>query len=112
MLEWIEAQGGLSAIEDKNRQKARIVYGALDEFPTIYEPAVRERKDRSVMNVTFRLRQGLEEDFLAGTQKREMIGLAGHRSVGGIRASLYNGLPLESAQALAEYMQEFARLHG
>ena len=112
MLEWIELQGGLLAIEDKNRHKAQIVYGVLDEFPAIYEPAVKEAKDRSVMNVTFRLRQGLEKDFLAGTEKRQMIGLAGHRSVGGIRASLYNGLPLESAQALAEYMQEFARLNS
>jgi len=108
-LKWIEAQGGLSVIEARNREKAAIVYKALDEHPDVYEPAVRDTADRSLMNVTFRLRNAdLEKAFLAGAQEREMDGLKGHRSVGGFRASIYNAFPVEGCRALADYLHEFA----
>jgi phosphoserine aminotransferase len=109
VLKWIEEQGGLTILEARNREKASAVYAALDEFPDVYEPVVTVPEDRSLMNVTFRLRDtGREKEFLAGAQKQGMDGLKGHRSVGGFRASLYNAFPLEGAHALAEYLRAFA----
>lgn len=108
-LKWIEAQGGLAAIEARNREKATIVYDALDAHPDVYEPAVTDKADRSLMNVTFRLRNtDLEKPFLAGASERNMDGLKGHRNVGGMRASIYNAFPVEGCRALAGYLQEFA----
>jgi phosphoserine aminotransferase len=107
---WIEEQGGLKGVEERNRAKAQVIYDALDAFPDVYEPAVREKRDRSLMNITFRLRDAdREKEFLAGAQNREMDGLKGHRSVGGFRASIYNAFPPKGCQALADYMEEFAR---
>jgi phosphoserine aminotransferase len=107
---WIEANGGLKGIEARNRQKAQVIYDALDAFPDVYESAVRDKRDRSLMNITFRLRNAdREKDFLAGAQAREMDGLKGHRSVGGFRASIYNAFPPEGCQALANYIEEFAK---
>src|SRR5205823_6525198 len=112
VLKWIEAEGGLRAIEARNREKAAIIYRVLDEYPDFYDPAVSERADRSLMNITFRLRNAdLEGKFLAGAQEREMDGLKGHRSVGGFRASIYNAFPVEGCQALAAYVHEFAAAH-
>ena len=110
VLKWIEEQGGLQEIERRNREKAAVVYHALDEHPDAYEPAVPEKEDRSLMNVTFRLRNAdREKEFLAGAQDRNMDGLKGHRSVGGFRASIYNAFPKEGCQALADYLHEFAK---
>jgi len=109
VLKWIEAQGGLRALESRNREKAARIYAALDERPDVYEPAVREKADRSIMNVTFRLKDASrEKEFLAGAEARGMDGLKGHRSVGGFRASIYNAFPPEGACALADYLREFA----
>ncbi len=109
VLKWVDEQGGLLAIEERNREKAEIVYGALDRHPEVYEPAVTRGEDRSIMNITFRLRNPeREKEFLAGAQERQMDGLKGHRSVRGFRASLYNAFPLEGARALAGYLTEFA----
>lgn len=109
VLQWIEAQGGLEVIEARNREKAAVLYEALDAYPDTYEPAVRDRMDRSLMNVTFRLRDaGRERAFLSGAEARGMDGLKGHRSVGGFRASIYNAFPLEGVRALAEYLRDFA----
>lgn len=86
-----------------------MVYEALDKFPGVYDPAVSVKADRSIMNVTFRLRDpNREADFLAGARALGMDGLKGHRSVGGLRASLYNALPEDGAQALADYLRLFA----
>ena len=105
VLKWIEDQGGLSVIESRNREKADTVYRTLDEYPKVYDPAVTVREDRSLMNVTFRLRNAdLDKEFLAGAKERGMDGLKGHRSVGGFRASIYNAFPLEGCQALASYL--------
>ncbi len=113
VLKWVEAQGGVSAVEARNREKAALVYAALDAHPEFYEPAVRDRADRSLMNVTFRLKNPeLDKAFLQGSQERDMDGLKGHRNVGGFRASLYNALPVESCQALAEYLHVFAGQNG
>ena len=112
VLKWIEGQGGLEVVESRNREKAALIYDALDALPEVYEPAVTDKADRSLMNVTFRLRDNdLEKEFLAGAQERKMDGLKGHRNVGGIRASIYNAFPLKGCQALSEYLQLFATAH-
>jgi phosphoserine aminotransferase len=108
-LKWIETQGGLQAIEQRNREKAALIYKALDAYPEVYDPAVTDKADRSLMNITFRLKNPeREKAFLAGAQEREMDGLKGHRSVGGFRASIYNAFPMEGCQALADYLRAFA----
>lgn len=115
VAKWVEAQGGLAAIEKKNREKAAVIYDALDQLPGFYHPAVTDKADRSLMNITFRLQPQyaeLEKEFLAGAQSRGMDGLKGHRSVGGFRASIYNAFPLEGAKALAAYLREFAASKG
>lgn len=112
VLKWIQSEGGLEAIEARNRDKAGIVYRALDAAPGFYKP-IAARQDRSWMNVTFRLAdESLEGEFLAEAKKREMEGLKGHRSVGGFRASIYNAFPIEGCQALAEFLREFAQKKG
>jgi phosphoserine aminotransferase len=111
MCEWIRHQGGLAAMERRNEAKAAIVYGALDAHDDAYEPVVTEKAHRSSMNITFRIRDASREaDFLSGASARGMVGLKGHRSVGGLRASLYNAAPMAWAEALADYLAEFARL--
>ena len=113
VLKWIEEQGGLSVVEARNREKAALIYDALDAHPDFYDPAVTDKADRSLMNITFRLKNAdLEKAFLAGAQERQMDGLKGHRSVGGFRASMYNAFPVEGCKALAEYIAEFAAKNG
>jgi phosphoserine aminotransferase len=110
VLKWIESEGGISVIEARNREKAGVVYDALDAFPDVYEPAVTAKEDRSLMNVTFRLRNpNRDKEFLAGAQERQMDGLKGHRSVGGFRASIYNAFPKEGCLVLAEFLRKFAQ---
>ena len=109
VMKWIVAHGGLKAMDSRNRTKAGLIYDALDQLPDFYEPAVTDKADRSLMNITFRLKNaGLEKLFLTGAEAREMDGLKGHRSVGGFRASIYNAFPTEGCQALADYLREFA----
>ncbi len=108
VFEWLLAQGGLPSIEQKNIAKAALVYDYLDQTE-FYRSAVR-REDRSRMNVTFRLAdETLDETFLKGAAQRGMVQLKGHRAVGGIRASIYNAMPLAGGQALVGYMREFER---
>jgi len=105
VLEWVKAQGGAAAMEKRNREKADLIYSVIDEFPEIYRSPV-EKESRSYMNIVWHLPSPEEEAaFLKGAAERGMIGLKGHRSVGGCRASLYNSLPIESAKALADYMR-------
>ncbi|HQU51253.1 MAG TPA: 3-phosphoserine/phosphohydroxythreonine transaminase, partial [Casimicrobiaceae bacterium] len=111
VFEWLLAQGGLPAIEQKNIAKAKLLYDVLDAS-AFYRSPVR-RADRSRMNVPFRLPdEKLDSAFLKGAEERGMIQLKGHRSVGGMRASIYNAMPLEGVQALATYMKDFERRHG
>jgi phosphoserine aminotransferase len=112
VLAWAKAQGGLDAVEAQNRAKARAVYAAIDGSGGFYRCPV-EAGSRSVMNVVFRLgSEALEEQFVAAAKKAGMVGLKGHRSVGGIRVSLYNAVPLAWAEALAQLMGDFARRSG
>jgi phosphoserine aminotransferase len=108
---WLQGQGGLAAIERKNIAKARVLYDYLDQSKFYLSPVRKE--DRSRMNVPFRLRdEKLDEIFLKGAAEHGMVQLKGHRSVGGMRASLYNAMPIEGVQALAAYMKDFEQRHG
>jgi phosphoserine aminotransferase len=112
VMRWIKAEGGLDVIEKRNLEKAKLVYDALDAHPDFYRVPVA-KESRSVMNIIFNLpNEGLEEKFLAEAKKRRMVGLKGHRSVGGMRASLYNAVPVEWAKALAELITDFAKQNG
>ena len=112
VLKWLKDLGGLPAIHKINQQKAGLVYDAIDNSGGFYRGhAVKEA--RSIMNVPFRMpSEELEAQFVSESKKADMIGLKGHRSVGGLRASLYNALPVDSAKALAEFMAEFQRKNG
>ncbi len=112
VFEWLLAQGGVAAIERKNIAKAQLLYDAIDASGGFYVNPV-EKKDRSRMNVPFRLRdESLDGAFLKGAQARGLLQLKGHRSVGGMRASIYNAMPVEGVQALVDWMLEFQRTHG
>jgi phosphoserine aminotransferase len=111
VFEWLQAQGGLAGIETKNIAKAQLLYDYLDRT-TFFTNPVR-KNDRSRMNVPFRLRdENLDEIFLKGAAERSMVQLKGHRAVGGMRASIYNAMPVEGVQALVDYMRDFERRHG
>lgn len=103
--------GGMPAIEAHNKAKAKVLYDYLDASSFYRNPVAKE--DRSLMNVPFKLKDDkLDEAFLKGAQQRGMIQLKGHRSVGGMRASIYNAMSLEGVQALVQYMKEFEAEHG
>jgi len=107
----MKQQGGLKAIEAHNQAKAGILYDFLDQSSFFRNPVARE--DRSLMNVPFKLKdESLDEAFLKGAQARGMIQLKGHRSVGGMRASIYNAMPIEGVKTLVAYMKEFEDQHG
>ncbi|MBV9848203.1 MAG: 3-phosphoserine/phosphohydroxythreonine transaminase [Armatimonadetes bacterium] len=113
VLKWLEGEGGLEAIEARNRQKAKVLYDALDEHAPFYQPTVTDKGDRSLMNVTWRLHDpALEGELLAEAKKNGMDGLKGHRSVGGFRASIYNAFPVKGVQALADLLRDFAQRKG
>lgn len=107
-LKWIKNEGGLQAIEDRNIHKAKLIYDMIDSNPDFYKGAVPNPEDRSLMNVTFNLpSEELEAKFISEAKAKQLDGLKGHRSVGGVRASIYNACPVESCQALADFMKEF-----
>ncbi|RMG45555.1 MAG: 3-phosphoserine/phosphohydroxythreonine transaminase [Acidobacteria bacterium] len=108
MLEWIEEEGGAEEMHRRTRERAALVYEALDRHPEVYEP-VAAPPCRSLTNVVFRLRNpGLQPRFLEAARAAGLVGLAGHRSVGGLRASMYTGMPVEGARRLAEFLDRFA----
>jgi phosphoserine aminotransferase len=112
VAKWLKKVGGLGAIAQHNQEKARLIYQAIDASGGFYRGHAQV-ESRSVMNVTFRLpNEELEADFVKQSEAAGMVGLQGHRSVGGLRASLYNALPIESARALAQFMGEFQRKNG
>ncbi|MDR3289065.1 MAG: 3-phosphoserine/phosphohydroxythreonine transaminase [Peptococcaceae bacterium] len=112
ILRWLKNNGGLPAMEKRNREKAALIYDAIDGSGGFYKGhALLE--DRSLMNVTYRLpSEDLEKAFVAEAKQQALIGLNGHRSVGGIRASIYNAMTLEGCKALAEFMKEFQSKNG
>ena len=108
---WIKAQGGLEAMAEHNRAKAAVLYDFLDASGFFSSPVAKP--DRSLMNVPFKLRdEALDDAFLKGAQARGLVQLKGHRSVGGMRASIYNAMPVDGVKALVAYMQEFEATHG
>jgi phosphoserine aminotransferase len=110
VFEWLLAQGGVPAIEQRNIAKARLLYDCLDASDFYVSPVRKE--DRSRMNVPFKLRdESLDAAFLKGAAERGMVQLKGHRAVGGMRASIYNAMPVEGVQALVAYLREFERSH-
>jgi len=111
VFEWLLAQGGVAAMEQKNIAKAALLYDYLDQTAFYTNPVRRE--DRSRMNVPFKLRdEALDESFLKGAKEAGMVQLKGHRSVGGMRASIYNAMPVEGVRTLVEYMKAFEKRHG
>jgi phosphoserine aminotransferase len=111
VAEWIENMGGLSELEKLNNKKAELLYNAIDNSE-FYKGTV-EKESRSIMNVTFRLpSEDLEKQFIAESLTKGMIGLKGHRSVGGCRASIYNAVPFKAVEALVGFMQDFEKKNG
>lgn len=111
VFKWLKAQGGLAAMEAHNRAKAALLYDYLDTTAFYQAPVARDC--RSWMNVPFKLaNEALDAEFLKGAEARGMVQLKGHRSVGGMRASIYNAMPLAGVQALVAYMKEFEARHG
>lgn len=112
MLDWVIENGGLLGMQNKNIQKAKLLYSAIDEMSEFYKGHAKV-DSRSLMNVTFNLASAdLESKFANEAKEAGMIGLKGHRSVGGIRASIYNTVSLDDVKTLVGYMREFARKNG
>lgn len=110
-LRWLKAQGGVGAIEIKNEEKAKLLYDTLDSLPLFHPKVARE--DRSLMNVVWTMEdEGLEKEFLAACKAQGMVGVKGHRTVGGFRASLYNALSLDSVIALTDLMKDFSNRYA
>jgi phosphoserine aminotransferase len=110
MLEWIESQGGVAALEKSNEAKSRRLYDAIDSSAFYSCPV--EKSSRSKMNVAFRVggaSEAVEKEFVRAAAKARIVGLAGHRSVGGMRASLYNAVTVEAVEELVAFMQVFER---
>lgn len=111
VFEWLLGQGGVAKMEQLAKQRASLLYGCIDEDDFYRNPIAV--KDRSRMNVPFILRdESLNDSFLKQAQQAGLIGLKGHRSVGGMRASIYNSMPVEGVEVLTEFMREFKRVHG
>ena len=107
VTQWIEAQGGLAAMDERNQAKAQQLYDAIDGID-LYQGTVQP-ESRSLMNVTFKLTDASREgEFLSQAKARGLHGLKGHRSVGGVRASIYNAMPVAGVEALVGFMREFA----
>jgi len=111
VFKWLKQLGGLAGMERRNVAKAKLIYDAIDTS-SFYRSAVAI-EDRSRMNIPFNLAdESLVGDFLKGSEARGMVQLKGHRSVGGIRASIYNAMPIEGVRALVDYMREFEKKHA
>lgn len=110
-LKWLKEQGGVTAIEKMNNEKASLLYSTLEAIPFINLPVAKE--DRSKMNVVFTMNdEQLEKEFLQTCKENGMYGVKGHRSVGGFRISLYNALPMSSVEAVVSLINQFAQKHG
>ena len=112
VFKWAKQLGGLPAVQKRNQEKAELVYKTIDESGGFYRGHAKPGA-RSMMNIPFRLpNEQLEEAFAAESKKSGLIGLKGHRSVGGMRASLYNALDIKASQALTDFMREFQKKNG
>lgn len=111
-LRWLKNLGGVDAIEKINNQKAQLLYNTLDSLP-IFKGTVINKEDRSIMNACFVMENAdLEKEFITICKANNIVGIKGHRSVGGFRPSMYNALPLESVQVLTDLMKDFANKKG
>jgi phosphoserine aminotransferase len=111
-LKWVKSIGGLEAMNKINVEKANLLYNEIDRNSLFVGTAAKE--DRSIMNVCFVMAEGyesLQDEFMAFAKERGMVGIKGHRSVGGFRASIYNACPKEAVQALVDCMKEFEKIH-
>jgi len=110
VFKWIKASGGLRALAERNKLKAQALYAAIDASEFYSNPVARDSRSR--MNVTFTLRDpDLDKLFLSEAAAAQLQGLKGHRAVGGMRASLYNAMPLVGVERLVEFMRDFERRH-
>lgn len=106
VLEWLDQFGGVKKISQRNKEKAKKLYQLIDESE--FYTGVARREDRSIMNVPFRTRnESLDQEFIAEAEKNGLLNLKGHRSVGGMRASIYNAMPVEGVESLVEFMKDF-----
>ncbi|UVE19020.1 3-phosphoserine/phosphohydroxythreonine transaminase [Pseudomonas sp. LS44] len=111
VFEWLKEQGGVAAMEQRNKAKKELLYGAIDRSDFYSNPIAHNA--RSWMNVPFRLAdEKLDKPFLVGADARGLLNLKGHRSVGGMRASIYNAVGIDAVEALVAYMAEFEKEHG
>jgi phosphoserine aminotransferase len=111
VFKWLKQIGGVAEIEKRNIAKAKLLYDLLDSSAFYSNPVAKE--DRSRMNVPFTLKDAkLDDEFLKGAAKQGMVQLKGHRSVGGMRASIYNAMPREGVERLVQYMKDFEAKHG
>ena len=111
ILEWIDEKGGIAKVDEENQRKAKLLYDAIDNSNGFYTGHA-QKESRSLMNVSFNIKDKdseLEAKLLAEADKAGMIGLKGHRSIGGLRASIYNAVPFEAVEALVELMSDFAK---
>ncbi len=109
---WLKEEGGLAAIEKQNTVKAQYIYDAIDKSKGFYQGHA-EKDSRSLMNITFTIGDEiLEKAFAAEAEKEGLVGLKGHRSVGGLRASTYNALPMKAAKTLSQFMEQFQKKNG
>ena len=112
-LRWLKANGGVKWIETRNKAKADLLYKCLDESK-LFMPTISKKEDRSRMNICFVFKPGyedLQDDFFKFATERGMVGIKGHRLVGGFRASCYNAMDLEGVQALVDCIKEYEALH-
>ena len=111
VLDWLRAEGGVAAMAERNAAKAALLYGFLDASKLYVAPVVADA--RSTMNVVFRARRAeLEPELLAQAEARGLANLKGHRTAGGLRASLYNAMPIDGVRALVAFLDEFERAHA
>jgi phosphoserine aminotransferase len=111
-FQWLQEQGGMAAIGERNRAKAELLYRTIDESGGYYRNPV-ERVARSRMNVPFTLHDSaLDAAFLEESEAAGLLALKGHKAIGGMRASLYNAVPLEAVDVLSQFMRDFAVRHG
>jgi phosphoserine aminotransferase len=109
VMDWIKEQGGVSAVEEINNKKAALIYNAIDQSGGFYSGHA-QKDARSMMNITFRLPdEQLEKAFVEAAAKEGLDSLKGHRNVGGIRASVYNAMPMDGCATLARFMEHFCR---
>ena len=110
-LKWLKGLGGVEVMQKMNQEKASLLYAEIDRNK-LFKPGVPDERDRSLMNITFVMNEeykDLDKDFLELAAERDIVGIKGHRSVGGFRASTYNALPKKSVEVLVKAMQDFEK---